>query len=217
MTSTPDVLRVARTRECNTQQMSQSGATSAQQPAQQNHLKALAQLALARNNPRNKPAVHASESAQQQAPRLAALAQAAGLPVAVTEALSPDDLAACSELPDSALTAYLRALDRGRIMDRGSVPEGYTQPSHCEGCGPVWLWEGAPRSVLACPWCFRRAACRPIPRPPVTCGRCRHYQRDPLNPAQGTGKCALGTGKARWPAAAHVCPTHAPATDGGQP
>jgi hypothetical protein len=66
--------------------------------------------------------------------------------------------------------AYLRALHRGADMDAGIVPASYTQAAHCDGCGPVWLWPEAPSRLIACPWCFRRKAGRPIPRPPASRG-----------------------------------------------
>lgn len=50
-------------------------------------------------------------------------------------------------------------------MDAGEVPDGYTKPCHCAGCGPVLLWPGCPDRVRACPWCFRRKAGKTIPRP----------------------------------------------------
>lgn len=64
-----------------------------------------------------------------------------------------------------ALPDYLRMLEKGEAMDRGEVPKGYTKVVTCGGCGPVWLWPGAPAHVIACPWCFRRKAGKRFPRP----------------------------------------------------
>lgn len=115
-----------------------------------------------------------SQDSQGCAPEIRAhlltLADAEMLPTAIVPRLHADDVAACEGLPDETLLAYLRALDRGTIMDAGIAPEGYTQAAHCDGCGPVWLWQGAPDHLVACPWCFRRKACKPLPRPQVTCG-----------------------------------------------
>jgi len=97
--------------------------------------------------------------------RLRSLAHAEGLPEALADSLPGADVAACDGLPDDTLRAYLRAVLRGASMDAGNVPEVYTQASRCDGCGPVWLWPDAPPRVKACPWCFRRKAGRPIPRP----------------------------------------------------
>lgn len=124
--------------------------------------------------------------------------------------LGVEDVAACAGLSDEALRTYLRVLERQAIMDRGLVPEGFTQEAHCHGCGPVWLWPESPARVAACPWCFRRKAGKPLPRPPVTCGSCRHYLPDPINPAAGAGSCALGPGRALWPMAHHPCVEHRP-------
>ena len=96
---------------------------------------------------------------------LEALAIAEGLPKSTAQELADDDIAACQGLPDDILQANLRVLDRGRRMDRGEVPAGYTKACHCDGCGPVWLWPTCPYRVKACPWCFRRNAGRTFPRP----------------------------------------------------
>ena len=131
------------------------------------------------------------------------------LPDGIIHRLHAGDVAACTDLPDDTLRAYLRALDRGTVMDAGIAPDGYTQLAHCDGCGPVWLWQGALVRVIACPWCFRRKAGKTLPRPQVTCGDCIHYLPDPLNPLAGVGGCALGTGRALWPMKLHRCGEHA--------
>ena len=63
------------------------------------------------------------------------------------------------------LVDYLHVLEKGEAMDRGEVPKAYTQPVTCSGCGPVWLWPGAPARLIACPWCFRRKAGKRFPQP----------------------------------------------------
>ena len=78
------------------------------------------------------------------------IATDAGLPAAIVHNLRDD---------------YLRAQDYGQMMDRGMPPPGYTKAVACSGCGPVLLWQSSPDSVIACPWCFRRRAGKPIPRP----------------------------------------------------
>lgn len=92
-------------------------------------------------------------------------AEREGLPPVLVHRLSVDDIAACADLSAHTLGAYLRALDRGDRMDAGQVPQGFTAACYCEGCGPVWLWPGTPERVRGCPWCHRRKAGRPIPRP----------------------------------------------------
>lgn len=155
-----------------------------------------------------------SQESQGVAPEIRAhllsLADAEGYAPAIVHRLHADDVAACADLSDDALRAYLRALDRGTVMDCGIAPDGYAQTAHCEGCGPVWLWQGAPARVIACPWCFRRKAGKVLPRPQVTCGDCIHYLPDPLNPQAGMGGCALGAARAYWPMRRHRCAEHVP-------
>lgn len=133
------------------------------------------------------------------------LAEAEGVDAANVHRLTGEDVAACEGLDDSGLRAYLRALVKSARMDAGMVPADYTHAVQCDGCGPVWLWAEAPERVKACPWCFRRKAGKRIPRPQVTCGGCRHYLADPLNPEAGMGGCALGPGRAYWPMMRHTC------------
>lgn len=140
---------------------------------------------------------------------LLSLADAEGYAQAIVHRLRADDVAACVGLSDDTLRAYLRALDRRALMDRGMVPNSYTQAVHCEGCGPVWLWQGAPKHVRGCPWCHRGNAATPLPRPLVTCGSCAHYRPDPLNKQAGMGGCALGAARAYWPMRRHCCADHA--------
>lgn len=144
---------------------------------------------------------------------LVALLQAAdreGLPHVLVHRLSADDLAACADLSADTLGAYLRVLARGATMDAGTVPADYTQAALCKGCGPVWLWQGAPARLRDCPWCFRRKTGKGFARPLVTCGECRHFLPDTINPAAGGGACGLGLpyrrGEAgRWPTAQREC------------
>lgn len=88
-----------------------------------------------------------------------------GLPHVLVHRLGVDDIAACADLSADTLAAYLRVLDRADRMDAGQVPPGFTAARYCQGCGPVWLWPGAPDRVVGCPWCQRRKAGRRIPRP----------------------------------------------------
>lgn len=173
-------------------------------------------------NPRidhSQPTVAASDSQDSQhsqagAPELRAhllsLAERDGYQPAIVHRLHADDLATCVDLTDDLLRAYLRALDRGAAMDAGIAPPDYTHAAHCHGCGPVWLWQGSPSSVIGCPWCFRRKAGKVLPRPKVTCGDCIHYLPDPLNPQAGMGGCELGATRAYWPMKRHRCSEHAP-------
>ncbi len=52
---------------------------------------------------------------------------------------------------------------------------------------------------------------RPSPPSPVTCGDCRHFERDAINPPAGIGRCALALPfrlgeRSRWPMTNRYCP-----------
>ena len=139
-------------------------------------LKALALQAMARNDPRNRHATEAENSRNKQASenahllrdirqRLLAIATAERLPTALVDQRSDDLLAEYHDCNDATLLVCLRAWDASACMDAGQAPHGYTQAVQCSGCGPVLLWQGSPPEVIACPWCFRRKAGKPIPRP----------------------------------------------------
>lgn len=145
--------------------------------------------------------------------RLLRLAECDGRPLAIVHRLHAADVAACHRLGDDVLLAYLRLLERSERIAAGQQPPELIRPGHCDGCGPVWLHEGAPARVRACAWCFRRKAGKAIPRPPIACGNCAHYKPDQINPTGGAGDCSLRL-SARWPNARHVCPGHSPT---GQP
>ena len=134
------------------------------------------------------------------------LAEADLIPASIVHALPDADVIACEGETDATLTAYLCALVAAQDMDAGLIPTdwGEAVAGFCEGCGPVWLWPGAPARVLACPWCFRRKAGKRIPRPKMRCRDCKHYTPDPLNPQAGIGTCAAGRW-ARWPMQSHHC------------
>lgn len=154
--------------------------------------------------------------ATEQTGRLLAALRDEHLPDALLsrDDAEPSQLAA---LDGAEMRAYARALSRSATMDAGNVPDSYTQAALCEGCGPVWLWEGCPPRLKACPWCFRRKAGRAFQRPLVACGDCRHFLPDPINPADGAGACGLGRpyrkGEiGRWPGAQRECDGYRPRT-----
>lgn len=97
--------------------------------------------------------------------QLLILAEAEGIDAAFVHPLQADDVAACAGESHGTLRAYLRGLEREAEMDAGRLPLGWTAIVKCDGCGPVWLWEGCPARVIACPWCFRRKAGKTVPRP----------------------------------------------------
>src|SRR5450759_3707185 len=69
---------------------------------------------------------------------------------------------------------------------------------------------GAMPRVLGCPWCHVKN-CRAIPRPRVTCGECRHFIRDTINPDAGMDRCGAGADPDRpTPMATRECATFRP-------
>lgn len=96
--------------------------------------------------------------------RLLAIAAGAGLSDALGE-VPDDELNAYDSQPDQVIVAGLRILHDQRLMATGVVPEGWTEPVTCQGCGPLYLWPGCPSHVIACPWCRHRKAGVVVPRP----------------------------------------------------
>jgi hypothetical protein len=84
----------------------------------------------------------------------------------------PEDVAELKASP-GLCEAFASLLRISNTRAKGQRPDHYTQKVLCDGCGPVWLWEGSPGRVLG----HNRGVGRPIPRPLVTCGTCRHFRR----------------------------------------
>lgn len=122
-----------------------------------------------------------------------------------------------------ALQAFALLLRTHAQRDRGERPEHYTRPALCATCGPVWLWEPGPARVVACPWCL----CPPpagvkIPRPPVRCGACGHFEPSPTSPGAGLGRCSIAAPAslrppALWPGLRRQCDAWHLSADQGKP
>ena len=110
-----------------------------------------ADLIVALSDQENIPAI--AEIAKRHGLTLSELQQAAGPDWPEVEA----NLALANALADVVKTRWMR--------ERGQVPPNYTSVTVCAGCGPVPMWPNSPEYVLACPWCFNRAAGKPIPTP----------------------------------------------------
>jgi len=99
-------------------------------------------------------------------------------PVEVKEALSPKDIDDWRKgaISGDTLAAFARSLVQRRERDQGKRPAHYTEQATRKHCGPIWLWFSG--EVPGCPWCWNRAADKPIPRPcSVHCGDCIHFGR----------------------------------------
>lgn len=120
----------------------------------------------------------------------------------LVRALSESFLRDLHGMGDDALRALLAML--ADDADRRALrrPRNDTGAMLCRSCGPVWIHpsiaavlpvvDGWPRA-LGCPWCLiHPKGGMDIPRPPVTCADCQHYQPDSVNPAQGCGSCVIG-------------------------
>jgi len=131
---------------------------------------------------------------------LAMLAAACeGLPITPDELVTAlgDDKAALDsgEISQSQLRAFAVAVVELSQRDAGSRPDGWTQATRCQRCGPVFLppmkRDG---DVMSCQWCSnrlagfttdgegRRVEVRQIPR---------HHRIQPCVPTASTGPLAL--------------------------
>ena len=95
-------------------------------------------------------------------------------PTEVRDSLAPEDIEdwCKGDISTETLAAFVRSLMQRREMDQGKVPAHYTKRATCRHCGPVWLWFAG--EVQGCPWCWNRAAGRPIPRPGQYAGSPTH-------------------------------------------
>lgn len=140
-----------------------------------------------------------SASVADQTARLLAAIRAASLPDALLSASAPKS-GELAVLSDDALRAYVSTLADDAQRRAGRVPKDDTATLLCRSCGPVFVHPaiaaamptvaGIPRA-LGCPWCFvpNIQNNMAIPRPQVTCGTCRHFGRDKVNPSAGMGSC----------------------------
>jgi len=127
-------------------------------------------------------------------------------PAAVLSVLSPEAIADWrkSAISGDTLAAFARSLVQRRERDQGKRPAHYTEQATCKHCGPIWLWFSG--EVPGCPWCWNRAADKPIPRPgSVHCGDCIHFERIDH---PHLGHCATGKPEAIagwWDMDRHYC------------
>lgn len=149
---------------------------------------------------------------------LLTLAKAEGMDAGLVHELPEADAVDLNGLPDSALVAFLHMRQDTADRTAGRIPARETAAMLCVHCGPVWaspavtavlpVVDGWPRA-LGCPWCHVRKALKAIPRPPVTCATCQHFQPDTLNPDAGMGECVDGHGD-HYPNQRHRCGQYRP-------
>ena len=74
-----------------------------------------------------------------------------------------DDLDEASNDP-ALLEAAMRRVTEAKQMERGVVPDAFTQTTDCKYCGPVYVPEGWPQPTANnCHWCMNRLKGLPIP------------------------------------------------------
>lgn len=162
-------------------------------------------------------AANAPDHAELRA-TLRRLAAAEGLPGALVDCLTDADLHpdhGVGLLSAEGLRRWLHVLDENERMHAGIAPSGWTQAAHCERCGPVLLWQGAPSHVIGCPWCHVRRAAGTLPRPAVTCAGCTHMRRLPQTSPAGMQSCAKGH-RLHFAYQRHACADWRPALSTGK-
>lgn len=80
------------------------------------------------------------------------------------------ELARLERLPTTLVDERLAVLDEYDGEDDDAlrfalVAWSMERPGACSHCGPVWLAPTWPSPASVCPWCFRRKAGKPFPRP----------------------------------------------------
>ena len=65
------------------------------------------------------------------------------------------------KITPAELHAFAVSIVNRRLREQGKIPAHYTAITHCQGCGDVPMFEGAPKRVLSCPWCFNRLSGKP--------------------------------------------------------
>lgn len=165
----------------------------------------------ANNAGQDRPELQELQGVDAERVRLLRVADREGYPEATVHRLPDGELLGCESLTDEGLRAYLLALEASALMNAGIAPPMYRKAARCEKCGPVYLAENQPATVKGCPWCFRRAAGKAIPRPPVTCAGCVHRIPGKVCQEGGLSRCAIDSARTHWPGQKHPCPDHAEA------
>ena len=63
------------------------------------------------------------------------------------------------------LKAAMRWVTEAKQMQRGVVPDAFTQTTDCKYCGPVYVPDGWPQPATNnCHWCMNRLKGLPIPK-----------------------------------------------------
>jgi hypothetical protein len=140
--------------------------------------------------------------------RLLSLADVEGVDAAHVHTLTVPDVDACAGQTEYFVRAYLRALRDSAMREQGKRPDDETASILCVRCGIVFAAPevaavlpviGGLPTAAGCAWCGNRKRALPIPRPPVTCGTCEHFEPDRVNPPAGLGRCGVGLDKGPLP------------------
>ena len=61
------------------------------------------------------------------------------------------------------LETFTLWVTEAKQIEKGVVPDRFTQATDCKFCGPVFVCEGYPQPANNCPWCMNRHKGLPIP------------------------------------------------------
>jgi hypothetical protein len=152
---------VAPPMQCNRATGEHNNATVHATAMQPSSIKALAAKVLSRNQACNNNATEAETACNYLGAKGSQKLHGLTL-VELQEAAGPDwpEVQADTVL----LETFAAAVATRRMREAGVIPPHYTSTTICARCGPVLIFPGVPAHVLACPWCFNRAASKPVPK-----------------------------------------------------
>ncbi|MDN5882178.1 MAG: hypothetical protein L0H37_07385 [Nitrosospira sp.] len=148
---------------------------------------------------RHKPVLVTALKAEREGvrERLRSAGTRANVDPALADRADDATLRDCIGESDVVLAELMHCYAVDQAREAGRIPAGHDARVWCKRCGPVFLSPGLANGLpvkdgwptaLACPWCWIER--RNFPRPRVTCGACRHFIRDTINPADGMGDCS---------------------------
>jgi hypothetical protein len=156
-----ELLHVAPSRACNTQQNGLELQQPAQQAMQQTGIKALALRVLASNSQCNRGATSPQKACNKAGVSGGHLLH--GISEFELQQVAGNEWPEIKDDPET-IKALAHVIETRHMRERGEIPAHYTTVTLCKGCGPVPIFEGVPDHVEGCPWCFNRVQGRPVPK-----------------------------------------------------